>query len=600
MATNVAFKTISRLCRTLFLMSGGFGVVVFLASFAPAQTSTWTGGAGNWSPCPNQSGTAKWDTCNNATPEFPNSPTANAVIDGGPVTGTGALIQNLSIATGESLILTPGYLEVDGTSIANNGTIQIGIGNGLQIEGTTTVTLSGTGTVSMIDSSASFTGANGSPKLINQQTIQGQGALGKGGLAISNQGTINVTGGELFVQPSAAGMTNSGLVEVQPGSELDLISGPFMNAGGTITALNNSTILLQANISGGTITTAGTGNFTLAPPGAGAGLTGLTNGGSFNVTSGSNLNWQGTINNTGIFNLLGSISTNGTVTLQGGGTVLMNGGTFEGFSANPLINHQLIHGGGTFFDVPLTSDATIQADNASTQLSINGSSTTNTAGRLQASGGGTLVPSTVVNNTGGTIEALAGSTVILTNNNGSVNGGTLTTSGTGTIQSQNGVLDGTVNVPTNAGRLNVHNFDLFFQGTIKNTGTIALTGNSCVIMNKPSTLTGSGRLNMASTTCIFGAGLAFTNDSTIQGAGSIGDSNPMPITNGGTIFANQSSPLAIVPGRVGFHKHWQADGQGREYLEHPRTIQQYFNDWHLDGWDLFVKRWSGAPELDSC
>ena len=164
MATNVAFQTISHLCRTLLLMSGGFGFVVFLALSAPAQTSTWTGGAGNWSPCPNQSGTAKWDTCNNATPEFPNSPTANAVIDGGPVTGTGALIQNLSIASGDSLILTPGYLEVDGTSIANNGTIQIGTGNGLQIEGTTTVTLSGTGMVTM-GPNAAFTGGNGNSTL---------------------------------------------------------------------------------------------------------------------------------------------------------------------------------------------------------------------------------------------------------------------------------------------------------------------------------------------------------------------------------------------------------------------------------------------------
>src|SRR5580704_10158072 len=26
-------------------------------------TSTWSGGSGNWSPCPNQGGTALWDTC---------------------------------------------------------------------------------------------------------------------------------------------------------------------------------------------------------------------------------------------------------------------------------------------------------------------------------------------------------------------------------------------------------------------------------------------------------------------------------------------------------------------------------------------------------
>jgi hypothetical protein len=161
-------------------------------------------------------------------------------------------------------------------------------------------------------------------------------------------------------------------------------------------------------------------------------------------------------------------------------------------------------------------------------LALSGGLTTNTA-TLQAAAGGTLELNTVVDNSGGTIEALNGSTVILTNNfNGSVNGGTLTTSGTGTIQSQNGVLDGTVNVPTNAGALDVNNFDLFIQGTIHNTGTIALTGNSCLIMTKPSTLTGSGAVMMASTACIFGAGMSFINQSTIEGAGNIGDSNPMP------------------------------------------------------------------------
>jgi hypothetical protein len=60
-----------------------------------------------------------------------------------------------------------------------------------------------------------------------------------------------------------------------------------------------------------------------------------------------------------------------------------------------------------------------------------------------------------VSNSGGTIEALDGSTVQLA---GTVNGGTLTTTGSGTIQSQNGTLDGTVNVPTNAGTLDVNGY----------------------------------------------------------------------------------------------------------------------------------------------
>jgi len=208
----------------------------------------------------------------------------------------------------------------------------------------------------------------------------------------------------------------------------------------------------------------------------------------------------------------------------------------------------LIHGGGTVFELPLTNQSTIQADSTTTPLNLTGATTTNT-GIVSASGGGTLQISNTVNNVGGVVEALASSTVDLI---GTVSGGTLTTAGTGVIQAQNGTLDGTTSIPTNAGKMSVKNFDLFLQGTVNNTGTITLTGNSCMILDKPSTLTGTGRVMMASTTCIFGAGNAFTNQSTILGAGTIGDSNPMAITNAGTIFANSKSPLFIVPDVNGF------------------------------------------------
>jgi len=558
MTTNVSGRSRGQSIHNLVLTS--LAVVALLgAAVGPASaqtTSTWTGGAGNWAPCPQDTGNALWDTC--STDYYPGkgSNNDNAIVQGGPVTlgpGNGITIANLSIAAGDSVIVTPGYLDFTGSSIVNNGSLVIGAGNGVFIQAPANITLSGSGSVSITDPNTRFWGGNGTgATLINQQTIQGIGGLGVEGLAIVNQGTISASGGTLEVYPTT--MTNTGTIQAQSGATLDLVGGTaYSNSGGTIQALDKGTVLLQTNISGGTITTAGSGNFTLAPPGAGAGLISLTNGGTFNVPSGAGLNWTGTIKNTGTFNLQGSISTNGTVTLQGSGTVVMTGGEFEGINANPLINQQLIHGAGRFYEVPLTNQATIQADNTSAFLYIDGSSTTNTA-TLQATGGGTLQLDTVVNNSGGTVEAQNGSTVIFTNNfNGSINGGTLTTAGTGTIQSQNGVLDGTVNIPTNAGTLDVSGgFALFLQGTINNTGTIAVTGNSCVELNQASTLTGSGVLTMGPNACIFGSGLAFTNQSTIEGAGTIGDSNPMPITNTGTIIANQPSTLFISPNATGF------------------------------------------------
>ena len=528
----------------------GLALLAITGAPAVAQvTSTWPGGSGNWSPCPNQQGTALWDTCNNNPPEYPNG-NYNAVINGGTVSATGASVVNLSIAAGVVLdIFGTTYVDITGPSVVNNGSIIITSGNGFQFEGNITSTLSGTGSVQMNNSAVRFWGGNGTPTLNLQQPITGIGSIL--GLNLNNQSTITASGGTLNIQPAAGGLTNTGTIQAQSGSTINLIgAAPFTNTGGTISALNGSTILLEANITGGTITTAGTGNYTLAPPGSGAGLINLTNAGTFNVPGGAGLNWTGTITNTGIFNLDGQIFTNGTVTLTGSGTVLMNAGQFNGLNANALANHQLIHGSGSFFGMTLTNQATINADNPSAMLTISGSPTTNMA-TLEATGGGTLELASVTNNTGGSIVAQNGSTVILASGF-SGSGGTLATSGTGTIQSQNGQLDGTVTIPTNIGTLEVNGFDLFTKGTIANNGTMSIT-SGCMIMNAPTTLTGTGTLTMTSTGCIFGSGLAFTNSSTIEGAGTIGDSNPMPITNTGTILANQpAETLFITPNTSGF------------------------------------------------
>lgn len=556
METNDSVDTTSK--RIPMLSSIFLAMAVFLfCEVTPLQgqtVSTWNGGAGNWSDCP-PGGNALWDTC----PDPPKGlgwPNGNfdAVINGGPVTATSASIVNLTIGSGGSLVFQsgqPGILDITGTSMVNNGSITLAGVDGLQIEGNTTVTLSGSGSVTMAGNN--FTGGNGSPTLILQQPVQGHGSFSLG-LTLNNQSTINATGGTLNVQPNAA--TNTGTIEASSGSTLAFTNGvatQYNNTGGKIQALAGGTVQMDNGVyTGGTLSTTGTGVIQLNNT---AILNALTNAGTLLIHAAV---LENAIKNTGVIQVpSATLAMSGSVSLSGTGSLIMSGtgnlGQFNSANDN-LTNAQLIHGAGTIFQLLLTntSTGTIAADSPGNTLALSGSTTTNT-GVLEATGGGTLQLSSIINNTGGKIEALSGSTVIFTNSsNGSINGGTLTTSGTGTIQSQNGVLDGTVNVPTNAGKLNVHNFDLFFQGTINNTGTITLSGNSCVILNHPSTLTGAGKLMMASTTCIFGSGLSFTNASNIQGSGSIGDSNPMPISNQGTIFANQASPLIIQPDGSGF------------------------------------------------
>jgi hypothetical protein len=545
--------------RVLFLISFVVPAIVGLANApALAQTSTWSGGAGNWAPCPNNGGNALWDTCNAKPPQYPDG-SYNAVIQGGPVTlgpTNGISIVDLTLDAGDSLIITPGYLFINGTSIINQGAISIGDGNGLGIQGPSgnSISLTGGGTITMSTPNTRIAGASGVPTaLVNvDNTIQGQGAIGLGEISLVNQKTISASGGTLTIQPNTSGVSNTGLIEAQSGSTLALI-GTYTNTGGTIEALDGGTVSLDGGlISGGTLTTTGTGMFTTPPGGDNPMLNGVTNSGLINIPGGASATVQGTITNNGTFQVSGQLFFSGSVTIKGTGTELLQGGTLQlAGGTDSLTNLQLIHGGGTILDLPLTNQGTIEADNTSTRLSLQGSTTTNTA-TLEASGGGTLDISNneTVNNTGSTIEALTGSTVLL---EGTVNGGTLKTSGTGVIESENGTLDGTVNVPTNTGKLNVAPaFDLFLQGTVNNTGTITLSGHGCIILNQPTILMGAGKVILGSGNCIFGSGNSLTNESTIEGAGTIGDSNPMPITNDGTIMANKTSPLTIVSNGTGF------------------------------------------------
>jgi hypothetical protein len=527
--------------------------LAFLSSPVQAQTtSTWSGGAGNWSDCP-PGGNALWSTCPDP-PQGLGWPDGNfnVVINGGPVTVTSASIVNMSIGSGGSLVFasgTTGSLTLTGTSLVNGGSIVIDSSNGLSIQGPPVFTISGAGSISIAGSR--FNSSSGTTVTL-QQPISGNGAFALG-MNLVNQSTINATGGTLTMQPSS--VVNSGTFEASSGGTLAFQPGSavsFNNAGGTIEALSGGTVLMDGPIiTGGTLTSVGSGVIQAE----GAVMNALTNSGTVLVSNSTSL--EGTVTNTGTIQVPNAtfLYMIGNATLAGSGSVLLSGSSNleQTSSGDTLTNQSLIQGSGSIFQLPVTNQGTINANSKGKTLSLINGATANTS-LLEASGGGTLELETPVNNTGGIIEAETGSSVIFGGNSGgSIIGGTLTTSGTGVIESENGTLDGTVNIPTNAGRLEVTDeYDLFMQGTINNTGTITLAGTSCVALNEASTLTGSGKLVMGSTTCLYGSGSAFTNQSTIEGAGRIGGSNPMPIINAGTILANSTSPLLISPNSAGF------------------------------------------------
>ena len=521
---------------------------------ALAQTDdNWIGGTGYWSVDGN------WSTGQpplyNQNCIFPGSST---VTD-----DTAGTCNNFSLAAGDNLAITPGYLQIYGTSMMNSGTINIGTGNGLEIAGSNgnTVTLSGGGTVTMSNAESVIGWAQtGTTALVNaDNTIQGEGTIGDGTIGLTNQSSIIASGGTLTVQPNSTGMTNTGAIQASSGSTLECI-GTFNNAGGTIQALSGGTVILDGSFAGGTLSTSGNGVMQVVA-GNGTTLNGLTNAGNYQILSSASTTLRGTINNTGKISLLSTgggtdLYISGTVTLTGKGSVVTSNNADNYISSatgnDTLINQQTIQGEGTIggTGLALTNQGTVEATSTSNPLVLE-SATTNTA-TLEASGGGTLEIQTAVDNTGATILAAKSSTVLLYS--GTISGGTLKTSSSGSFQTISGTLDGMVNVPTNAGLFTVANDStLNLEGTINNTGTIALdTTGGCLVLVQPTTLTGSGTVTMTANNCIYGSGNAFTNQSTIQGAGTIGDSNPMPITNAGTILANQASPLDIVPDSNGF------------------------------------------------
>ena len=550
----------NRLCSKFVTKSAGLLFLVVVMALAlvglmsvPAHaqtTSTWNGGSGNWSPCPGEGGNALWDTCSsNVTPNG----NFNAVIQGGPVFATGASVVNLSIASGDVLNLTPGYVDITGPSLFNQGTINIGSGNGLSFAQSGPATISGAGTINMLASSRIL--VSGGNVINTNNTIQGQGYIGV--LTFTNQSVIdaNVSGAQLDLAGGVS-VTNSGTIQASNGGTL-LLQGsslgvPFNNTGGTIQALTGSTVMVDAYaISGGTLASTGSGMFSTFAGSGNPSLINLTNNATYQIVSGGSSTIAGTINNLGTIQVKGGLFVNGSATLKGGSVPIAypEGSIISLSGPTTLINQSNIAGSGFIGDANLTftNQGTVNASDSANFLILNGSASNNT-GTMEASGGGTLQIQNTINNNGGTIEALAGSTVLVDTNTGVISGGTLKTSGTGTFNTNSGTLDGTVNPVNNTGMFKVSQGNLVLQGTINNTGTIALdTIGFFAILNQPTILTGSGKVIMSPNTSFLG-GNTLTNKSTIEGAGFIGGSDPMGITNSGSIIANQKTPLVISPG----------------------------------------------------
>ena len=541
---------------------------VALPHAAFGQSRTFTGGGDgttynlstNWSPA-----------------DVPDTAAETAIIDAGGAfnvtLGTTLSVGGLTIGSDDSLTQANNTSFTITGPINNAGSLVLNsVGNltDLIVAG---ASLSGNGTLTLV----SLDRVRGSGLFTNNSTIQGGtdggGSLGTNELSITNSATglvnANVNGSTLNVDPATGTGTfiNAGTLRASNGGILLLNGnggGTFNNAGGTIQAQNGSSVALAngATITGGTLTTVGTGTINTSN----ATIANLINAGSLVVANNTGLTLSGTITNNGT--ILGNSAGNLTDITTDGSNVTLNGsGTVTLQSADR------IRGGGT-----LTNNSTIQGETSSGSIGANELSVTNSAsglinanvsgaslivdpvagtgtfinaGNLRASGGGILQLTGsgggTFNNAGGTIQAQNASSVALVGSV-SVTGGTLTTAGTGTINTTNATLVGL----TNAGSMVVtNNTTLTLSGTITNNGTILAnsSGNLTDINTDgtSATLAGTGTVTLQSAARIGGGG-TFTNNSTIQGetsGGSIGVNNTN-IVNTGTINANSATGLSLV------------------------------------------------------
>jgi hypothetical protein len=552
----------------------------------------------------------------------------NAIIQGGTVrtdTGLGSTISTLSGNSATLDGMTHGSLTLYGNyvgqnnsttkingDIANGGTITLeSQGNYTYLELLGNTTLHYSGNVILAPSAISnnyIYGSSATNTLTNvNDIISGAGTIGNGSLILVNQagGTINanVAGQSLTVSVSSNSVgtgvngTNTGLIEstasnsMNGPSQLILNGGTINNSGGTIKALNGGVVELYngVTIQGGTLTTdSGLGSLvetvssdrSVTLDGMSKGT--LNNSGAFSVANNSTAFLKGAINNTGSITLNGVgngtyLELLGNTTLSGSGTVTLADSVnpqnyiFGHAGSDTLTNQQTIQGSGTIGNgtMALINSGTINANNADNQLVINTSNGTTNTGTLEATNGGTLVlANDVFNNHSGTMNGTikaVGSSMVGLSNNVTIQGGTLSTDSTSTIEVLPGtsaVLDGTTQgTLTNASAFKIANSSTaYLKGTINNTGSIALLAagnNTTLLLMANTTLTGGGTVTLTDsplpTNYIYGQSGSYvlTNqNNTIQGAGNIGDGQ-MGLINNGTILSNGSG-LAIQPGSAGF------------------------------------------------
>ncbi len=317
--------------------------------------------------------------------------TDGEVLDVGSTT-----VEMLTVETGGTLNVDPSasfsLTGSEATTIDNSGVINTNTGSDLQfargvsnsgainidsgvsaaatdIVVTDDTTLTGGGTISLSGANPGITGnLAGLDLTVDGQTIQGQGALGRNVIDIINNGVIvaNVSGETLTIDTAAGGLMNAGDIEATNSGTLAIAGTIVNNAGGSITAQADSTVLLDnaTSINGGAVSSVGTGEVRTDVSST-VSLNDVANSGSLVVANNSDLEIEGTITNSGSITFdsttIDANEIGGSIVIDptgGVGVDLVNNGTLSASNGGTLDSvHNLVSNGTITVD-----DGTILAN----------------------------------------------------------------------------------------------------------------------------------------------------------------------------------------------------------------------------------------------
>jgi autotransporter-associated beta strand protein len=368
----------------------------------------------------NITGTAySWTGANNGSWDI--STANNWKQNGSPATfvnGVPALFDDT--ATGATNVTISGVVQPASVTVNNNSLIySIASSSGNDIGGSTTLTKSGTGTLTLSGGANAYTGGT---------TISGGllsvGALANGGSAsdigasansaanlVLNGGTLQYTGGGASSDHLFALGTGGGTIDASGSGALNLNNAGLVGFSGTgarvfsLTGTNTATLAASLADNGGatSLTKSSAGTWILTGTNTQSGLTAIAGGtlqigaggasgsiGTGNITDNGSLDF----NRSGILTVSGVIGGTGSVTNDGSGTLILPGN--NSYSGGTTINAgtlQVGNGGATGTlnaGGPIIDDGTFSF-NGTGLFSISAGGVISGTGNVIASGSGGLL-----------------------------------------------------------------------------------------------------------------------------------------------------------------------------------------------------------------